>query len=90
MPRLLPGNGALTLYLQDGEAARRLQAEDRGQRYHNLLHPETGRPATASRAVALPWMTATEASAACHALFAAGPASWRRIGGQWVLKPEQL
>jgi len=94
-PRLLPGNGALTFYLQDGEAACSLRADDRylehaGQRYHDLLHPETGRPATASRAVAVIHGSATEASAACHALFAAGPASWRRIGSQMRVKDALL
>jgi thiamine biosynthesis lipoprotein len=48
-------------------------------RYHHILDPRTGHPATGTAAVTVVHDNATEADAAATALFVAGPDEWQAI-----------
>ncbi len=53
-----------------------------GKRYHHILDPRTGYPATGLSSVTVVHKDATLADAAATALLIAGPADWRRIADQ--------
>ncbi|WP_297527289.1 FAD:protein FMN transferase [Thiohalobacter sp.] len=50
-----------------------------GRRYHHIIDPRTGWPATGSQSVTVLHRSAAVADAAATALFVAGPRDWRRI-----------
>lgn len=56
--------------------------EWQGQRYHHILDPRSGRPASGTRSVTVIHPSATVADAAATALFVAGPADWARIAAR--------
>ncbi len=53
-----------------------------GKRYHHILDPRTGFPATGFRSVTVIHTDATLADAAATALFVAGPAQWRQVAAK--------
>lgn len=53
-----------------------------GKRYHHILDPRSGQPATGTLSVTVLHDNATEADAAATALFVAGPERWREIAGR--------
>lgn len=53
-----------------------------GQRYHHIIDPRTGYPATQSRSVTVLSKDAGLADAASTALFIAGPEHWQKIARQ--------
>jgi len=54
----------------------------KGQRYHHIIDPRTGYPATGTRSVTVIDDDATVADAAATALFIAGPELWHKIAVQ--------
>ncbi|MCW8907183.1 MAG: FAD:protein FMN transferase [Sedimenticola sp.] len=56
-----------------------------GRRYHHIIDPRTGYPATGSRSVTVIDSDATTADAAATALFIAGPEGWYEIAKQMGL-----
>ena len=63
--------------------------EYEGQRFHHILDPHSGRPATGTRSVTVIHADAASADAAATALFVAGPKDWwevaRAMGIRYVL-----
>ncbi|SDY26300.1 thiamine biosynthesis lipoprotein [Allochromatium warmingii] len=55
----------------------------RNQRYHAILDPRTGRPATGARSVTVMSTEATRAAAAARAIFIAGATRWREVAGRF-------
>ncbi len=60
-----------------GDYERSYQHE--GKRYHHILDPRTGYPATSMRSVTIIHKDAARADAAATALFVAGPKQWMQI-----------
>lgn len=50
-----------------------------GTRYHHIIDPRTGRPATGTQAVTVVHTDAASADAAATALFVAGPKDWHAV-----------
>ena len=66
-----------TSIFTSGDYERLFEVE--GVRYHHILDPRTGYPATGSSAVTVVHHNAAIADAAATALFVAGPAEWKLI-----------
>lgn len=64
--------------------------EYRGQRYHHLLDPRNGYPATASLSVTVIHPDAGTADAAATAIFVAGPKDWLRIAAKMGVRQVML
>ena len=83
-----------TLDARDGEAVFTSGDYERfymykGKRYHHILDPRTGYPATASQSVTVIHNNAALADAAATALFIAGPEQWydmaKKLGLEYVM-----
>lgn len=81
-----PNGGGLlaTLKIEGNEAAFTASAGSnaftwKGRRYHDLIDPRTGSPATGTTSVTVLHPYASIADVAASALFIAGPADWHRI-----------
>lgn len=69
-----------TSIFTSGDYERLFEVE--GKRYHHILDPRTGYPATGAMAVTVVYDTGATADAAATALFVAGPRDWLRIARQ--------
>ncbi|MES9965333.1 MAG: FAD:protein FMN transferase [Candidatus Sedimenticola sp. 20ELBAFRAG] len=56
--------------------------EWQGQRYHHIIDPRTGYPASGTRSITVLHSKAVTADAAATALFIAGPGGWQKIARQ--------
>lgn len=86
VPLLHPGGSmVLALVPLRGDEALATVAEDdrffvyRGRRYHDILDPRTGQPASGLRRVVVLDQETTRATIAARALFIAGPDAWRPL-----------
>lgn len=84
-----------TLEVRDGESIFTSGDYERfyeyeGRRYHHIIDPRTGYPATGTRSVTLIHTDASTADAAATALFVAGPKDWQRIAKQMGIRAVML
>ncbi len=86
------GKGVLaSLTTRDGESVFTSGDYERnftwnGKRYHHIIDPRTGYPATGSRSVTVIAKDATLADAAATALFIAGPDQWHEIARRMKIR----
>ena len=64
--------------------------EYRGRRYHHILDPRTGYPATGTRSVTVIHHDGALADAAATALFVAGPEAWRETAARMGVRQVML
>ena len=60
--------------------------EAAGQRYHHIIDPRTGRPASGTVSVTVMHLDAATADAAATALFVAGPGDWTGVARQMGIR----
>lgn len=84
-----------SLDVQDGECVFTSGDYERGydykgQRYHHIIDPRTGRPVRGTRSVTVLHHNATTADAAATALFVAGPNAWPSVAKAMGIKHVML